>query len=290
MNWGKHCVVETKVENDFMPTAADLAPHISGAALLCLCSPQNPTGTTFKKEELEKICDLVLAENKKRGAAEKKLYVMYDQMYWMLTYGTTQHYNPVSLRPEMKEYTIFVDGISKAFAATGVRVGWTLGPAAVIGKIKSFLSHIGAWAPLAEQKATAKFLNNSEAVLQYLSPFKQKLQQRLHKFYEGFLRLKEKGFPVDVIAPQAAIYLTVKIDLVGKEVLDKQLETQAAVTNYILSEAKLAIVPFSCFGADAAMPWYRISVGTCKLEDIDVVIEGLEKALEKVATANSVAS
>ncbi len=52
----------------------------------------------------------------------------------------------------MKEYTIFVDGISKAFAATGVRVGWSLGPANVIAKMKAILSHIGAWAPMAEQK------------------------------------------------------------------------------------------------------------------------------------------
>lgn len=282
MNWAEHCVVEAKVENDFMPTADELAPHIPGAALLCLCSPQNPTGTTFKKEELEKICDLVLEENKKRGEHEKKLYVMYDQMYWMLTYGETQHYNPVSLRPEMKEYTVFVDGISKSFAATGVRVGWTLGPEKVIAKIKAFLSHIGAWAPLAEQKATAKFLNDTDAVLKFIESFKKGLQLRLHKFYDGFIRLKEKGYPVDVIAPQAAIYLTVKIDLAGKYASDKLLETQTDVTNYILTEAQLAIVPFSCFGAQADAPWYRISVGTCRLEDIDLVMEGLEKALEKV--------
>ena len=54
---------------------------------------------------------------------------MYDQMYWHLTYGDIQHYNPVSLRPEMRSYTIFIDAISKVFAATGVRVGWSLGPA-----------------------------------------------------------------------------------------------------------------------------------------------------------------
>ena len=57
---------------------------------------------------------------------------MYDQMYWTLTFGDTVHYNPVSLRPEMKDYTIFIDGISKAFAATGVRVGWALGPESCI--------------------------------------------------------------------------------------------------------------------------------------------------------------
>ena len=71
---------------------------------------------------------MVLEENASRGEAEKKLYVMYDQMYWHLTYGDIGHYNPVSLRPAMQEYTIFIDAISKVFAATGVRVGWSMGP------------------------------------------------------------------------------------------------------------------------------------------------------------------
>ena len=63
---GIHCMIEASCENNFMPLAADIAPHITGATLLCLCSPQNPAGTTLVKEELEKICDLVLEENKKK--------------------------------------------------------------------------------------------------------------------------------------------------------------------------------------------------------------------------------
>lgn len=281
MNWGQHCCVVATPENNFMPTAADIAPHISGAALICLCSPQNPTGTTLDKTELEKICQLVLEENNRRGDKEKKLYVMYDQMYWMLTFGNVQHVNPVSLVPEMKDYTIFVDGISKTFAATGVRVGWGLGPAKVIGKMKAFLSHIGAWSPMAEQKATALFLNNTSAVDAYLSTFKKKIEERLQYIYNGFQALKEKGFPVEAIAPQAAIYLTIKIDLRGRIVEGKPLATQAAVTDYILSEAKLAIVPFSCFGASSESSWYRISVGTCSMDDLAIVFQQLERALEK---------
>ncbi len=101
---------------------------IRGARLLSLNSPLNPTGTAFTPEALGEICDLVLEENARRGAGERPLYVMYDQVYWMLTFGDTRHVDPVSLRPEMAPYTIYVDGISKAFAATGVRVGWVVGP------------------------------------------------------------------------------------------------------------------------------------------------------------------
>lgn len=281
MNGAEHCVIEAHLENDFMPTAADIAPHIKGAALLCLCTPQNPTGTTLAKSELEKICDLVLAENRNRGEDEKKLYIMYDQMYFTLTYGTTHHYNPVSLRPEMKQYTVFVDGISKAFAATGVRVGWSIGPANVIGKIKALLSHIGAWAPMAEQKAVAKYLVQKDAVDNYLATIKKGLEERLWAIYNGIMALKDKGYPVDAVAPQAAIYLTIKIDLKGMQVGDKQIGTQADVTEYLLSEAKLAIVPFYAFGAEKSSPWYRLSVGTCKMNDVTEMLGMLEGALKK---------
>jgi aspartate aminotransferase len=282
MNGGAHCVIEAHLENDFMPTAAAIAPHIKGAALLCLCTPQNPTGTTLSKSELEKICDLVLEENKSRGEEQKKLYVMFDQMYFTLTYGSTKHYNPVSLRPEMKAYTIFVDGISKAFAATGVRVGWSLGPAHVIAKMKALLSHIGAWAPMAEQKATAKYLVQKEAVDSYLDNMKKGLEERLWAIYNGIIALKEKGYPVDAVAPQAAIYLTIKIDLKGMQSGDTQIATQADVTEYLLSEAKLAIVPFYAFGADKSSPWYRLSIGTCKMEDIQEMLGMLEASLQKL--------
>ena len=280
LNKGQACEIVAGPENNFMPTAADIAPHIKGAALLCLCTPQNPTGTTLSKEELERICDLVIEENKSRADDEKKLHVLFDQMYFTLTYGDVQHYHPVMLRPEMRDYTISIDGISKAFAATGVRVGWAMGPAHIIMKMKALLSHIGAWAPMAEQQATADFLDDKAAVNNYLSEIKAKLEERLWKIYTGFDDLKKKGYPVDAIVPQAAIYLTIKIDLKGKTAGDKVLMTQADVTQYILAEAGIAIVPFYCFGADGESPWYRISVGTCRLEDLPDVFSRLENALK----------
>jgi aspartate aminotransferase len=277
---GQHIMIEAKKENNFMPTAVEIAPHIQGASLIALCSPLNPTGTTFTKEELGAICDLVIAENERRGADEKKLYLLYDQIYWTLTFGETQHYNPVSLRPKMKEYTIFIDGISKAFAATGVRVGWSMGPAHLIGKMKAINSHVGAWSPMAEQHATAKYLHQTAAIDKYFNHFKSEIAERLNRIYAGFIQLKNEGFAVDAVAPQAAIYLTIQIDLVGKQAANgKKLEKQTDVTAYLLDEAKLAVVPFSSFGASADSSWYRLSVGTCKKEEIDEMLKKLKDAL-----------
>lgn len=279
---GEHCLIETTAETNFMPTAEMLAPHIAGASLLALCSPLNPTGTVFSKEQLQEICHLVVNENEKRGDG-KKLYVLFDQIYWLLTYGTTVHYDPVSLCPEIRPYTVFVDGISKCFAATGVRVGWSLGPAHIISKMKAILSHVGAWSPLPEQKATAKYLLQKGSVDQYLKIFKSELNERLQKIYEGFIKLKREGFPVDAIAPQAAIYLSIQLDLKGKTTPSGQLlERQADITHYILNQAKLAVVPFPIFGASSGSSWYRLSVGNCRKEEINEMLGQLKDALQKL--------
>ncbi|MBC7902019.1 MAG: aminotransferase class I/II-fold pyridoxal phosphate-dependent enzyme [Gemmatimonadaceae bacterium] len=279
----EHTVVEAKAENNFMPTVAELKDKLSGAVLLALCSPQNPTGTTFTKKNLSDICDMVVEENKRRGENEKKLYVMYDQMYWHLTYGDIQHYNPVSLNEGMREYTIFIDAISKIFAATGVRVGWALGPGEIIGKMKAILTHVGAWAPMAEQKAVAKFLQQKNNIDQYLANFRKEIEARLRGIYNGLQDLKREEFKVDAIAPQAAIYLTVQFDLSGQTTADgKLLATQSDVTAYLLNEAKLAVVPFYAFGAPQDSSWYRLSVGTCKMEEIPLMISQLRQAFAKL--------
>jgi aspartate aminotransferase len=280
---GQHVMLEAKKENNFMLTASQIKEHIKGATLLSLCSPLNPTGTTFGKEELTAICDLVIEENKNRPEGEKKLYLMYDQIYWTLTFGDTIHYNPVSLIPEMKQYTIFVDGISKAFAATGVRVGWALGPAEVLVKMRSINSHVGAWAPMAEQKAVAKYLLQTEAIDKYFIHFKSEINERLQRIFTGLQQMKNEGFRVDAIAPEAAIYLTIQIDYVGKKTTEgKLLATQANVTSHVLDEAKIAVVPFYAFGASSESSWYRLSVGTCKKEEIDEMLGALKNALGKL--------
>ncbi|MBC7381466.1 MAG: aminotransferase class I/II-fold pyridoxal phosphate-dependent enzyme [Bacteroidia bacterium] len=278
--------VPTLPENGFMPSAAELAPHLSEAVLLALCSPLNPTGTTFKKDQLMEICDLVLVENKRRIGLRKPLYVLYDQIYWMLLADGIEHYNPISLRPEMKPYTIFVDGISKSLAATGIRVGWGLGPAEVIGKMKSILGHIGAWAPKPEQVATAKFLANEHALNDFLTELKTKINIRFDALYEGIEKLRDKGFPVQIIKPEGAIYLSVQFALLGKKTADGfEIKTTAEITNFLLNRAQLAIVPFTAFGCENGTDWFRISIGTLKEEEIPELLNKLEGALAELSQA-----
>ncbi|QKJ31273.1 aminotransferase class I/II-fold pyridoxal phosphate-dependent enzyme [Mucilaginibacter mali] len=276
-------IVQTTPENNFMPTAAELAPHLKGATLLALCSPLNPTGTMFTKKDLEEICDLVIAENKTRAAGEKPLYILYDQIYSQLTFGTHQHYNPVTLRPELRDLTIFVDGASKCFAATGVRVGWGFGPAKIIDNMKAIVGHMGAWSPKAEQVAMADYLRHDDQVDAYLGDLKTKIQASLAALHEGFQQLKADGLNVDSIEPMGAIYLTVKVDYAGKTTPDGTVIKDSADVNfYLIKEAKVALVPFSAFGTDEGMCWFRASVGASSLQDIQQMIPRIKDALLKL--------
>ena len=281
LSGSKGVAIEAKAENAFMPTADELAPHIGNAGLIALCSPLNPTGTSIGKDQMAAICNLVISENEKRKAAGKRpVYVLYDQIYWVLTYGETTHYHPVGLDERMRDYTIYVDGISKAFAATGVRVGWACGPKEVIDKMKLIISHIGAWSPKPEQWATANFLNELDNVSAYLTSFKDAIWQRLEGLYAQINTLKNEGFDVECIAPQAAIYLTVKIGVLGKTTSSGQKLTNAEeIAFFLINEAGVAIVPFYAFGGSRESEWFRISVGTIRVSDIAEIGKNLKKAL-----------
>ena len=275
--------VETSRSNNFLPTAEDLKPHLEGAVLLALCSPLNPTGTMFKKEQLTEICKLVLEENKKRGENEKPLYLMYDQIYAMLTFGQ-EHFNPVSLFPELKEYTIFIDGTSKCFAATGVRVGWSFGPSAVIDKMKALLGHVGAWAPKPEQQAVSTFLNDTESVELFVNDFKGKIAESLSVLHHGIQDMKSRRFAVESIQPMGALYLTIEIDYLGKTKPDgSQILDSSDLVFYLINEAGVALVPFSAFGNSRNMPWFRASVGGLSLNEIQKMLPRLENALSKLS-------
>jgi aspartate aminotransferase len=274
--------VKTKPETNFLPTADDLRPHLDGAVLLALCSPLNPTGTMFTKEQLSEICELVIAENKKRGEDEKPLYLMYDQIYSNLTFGA-EHVDPVSLFPELKDYTIYIDGISKCLAATGVRVGWGFGPSHILDKMKALLTHVGAWAPKPEQEATAKFYENPENVDIFVDDFKAKLEESLKVLHNGVQDLRGKGLSVDSIEPMGALYLTIRLDYIGKTKPDGGvIENSSDLVFYLINEAGVALVPFSAFGEDKSEPWFRASVGGLAVDEIKVMLPKLESALNNL--------
>ncbi|MEB7586432.1 pyridoxal phosphate-dependent aminotransferase [Serratia rubidaea] len=275
----KGVAVETTAENQFLPTAQDFLPYLREARAIALCSPQNPVGTMFSRQALEEICDLVVAENRRRRGRQKPLYIVFDQVYWMLSYQALPHYQPVQLRPELKAYTIVVDGGSKAFAATGLRVGWGMGPADVIDKMKLMIEHIGAIAPKAEQLAMAALLHDHALLQDHLATFKGQIFNSLQLLHTGIQRMKAEGLPVDTMAPMGGIYLSMQFNLAGRVTPAGQvLRTPEDVSRYLIDHAGLAVVPFSYFGMARAEWWFRAAV--CA-----VLPEQIESALPRVRDA-----
>src|SRR5438128_633817 len=271
---GADVAVRCRPDERFLPRPDALRPLLAGARLVSLNSPLNPTGTALSAEALEAICDLVLAENTRRATrGERPLYLLYDQVYWMLCFGGTTHVTPVGLRPEMAPYTVLVDGISKAFAATGLRVGWVIGPADVVSRMSALMGHVGAWAPRPEQTATAALLQDPGAIRAFHARFIPAVQGRLDRLHRGLQSLKANGLPVDTTSPMGAIYLAARIHPFGRRTpAGRELKTNEDVRQYVLERAGLAVVPFQAFGVKEDEGWFRLSVGAVSEDAIDAVI------------------
>lgn len=276
--------LEAKPENDFMVTADEIKPLLSFASLITFNSPSNPSGITYSSENTKNIFNLIVEENKRRIAEDKKpIYVFYDIVYWLLTYGKTKFINPVEVCPAIKDYIVFVDGISKCFAATGVRLGWAFGPEPIIAKMKQMIAHIGAWSPKPEQIAVSKFLKDTIEVEKYLSEFKNGLFERLVLLHTTIMDIKATGLDVDAISPQGALYLSVKLNLIGyKTPKGNTISSVADITNFLLDEAGIAVVPFYAFGSNPDSLWFRISVGVCSLDDVREVCLLLKDNIAKL--------
>lgn len=271
--------VPTTPESGFMPTAEQLAPYIGEARVLALCSPQNPTGTMASEEQIRAIAEMVVAENRKREAEGRRpLVVFFDQIYWVLSFGGRRHFTPVELEPELARYTFFIDGISKAFAATGLRVGWGVGAPSIVLKVKDLLGHVGAWAPRPEQVATAQFLENTEAMEAYLTDIRARAGERLDALYKGFEAMRDRGLPIRAIEPQGAIYLSVQFDLVGKG----GIRSNEDIRKLLLDKAAFAVVPFGAFGFPGETGWVRLSVGATNVAEIEAGLKRVEAAVREV--------
>ena len=244
--------------------------------MIAINSPLNPTGTVISKEVLYGIASKIVAENERREAkGEKAVMLQFDQVYWMLTEEGYQHYSPASLVPEVAPYVVHIDAISKAFAATGLRVGWAVLPHYLQPKMKALIGHMGAWAARPEQIATAWLLNHPEERHRYLTEMKGRVSERLNALYQGILDMKSEGLPVDAIAPQGAIYLSFRVDLIGRG-----FESNEELRSWLLEEAHVAVVPFQAFDLKVDSGWFRLSIGAASTEELSGALERLKTAIK----------
>lgn len=268
--------------SNFFPTPDQISPHLGVARLLVLNSPLNPTGTVIGRDALREIARLVVEENvRRRARGRRPLFLLFDQVYGMLTYHGAVHVTPVEVVPEVAPHTILLDAISKAFCATGLRVGWALLPPELRDRTSDILGHVGAWAPRAEQTATAALLDAPGAYRPWLAATKEKLKLRLDALHDGLTAMKRDGLPVDVVEPQGAIYLSARFSLVGRRLKGRTIRTNEEIRRLLLTEAFFAIVPFQAFGLAEETGWFRLSVGTVSPDQIAGVLPRLRAVLSE---------
>jgi aspartate aminotransferase len=270
--------IECLPENSFFPTVNDIEMKIKDhTSLVCICSPQNPTGRVINPDVLKGICELVVNENNFRKNQEggRPIYLFFDQIYSDLTRGD-KFIHPLTLCPEIKDYLICADGISKSLNATGVRVGWLFGPKDVIKKMTEVLSHIGAWAPKPEQHALDRFIReNHNEYLNHINVVRNEYEHITNKICDKFDELKQNGFKVNCQRPEGGIYVSIYLDYVHS------FGSTEEYISFLINTCGLGIVPFEYFGSKQNKGWFRISVGNICEINLENIINTIENSINK---------
>src|SRR5438552_9526007 len=242
---------EVSRDSGFHPTAAQVRALLPRIRLLALNTPLNPTGTAIAPETLAEICrDLTRENEARRARGERPVFLLYDQVYWSLEFGRWEPISPPALVPECAPWVVMLDAISKSLAATGLRVGWSVAAPAVTQRMSDLLGHVGAWAPKAEQVATAEFIDDGEAFRAFRVEMQRRLSDRLERLHRGFEAMRERGLPVDAIEPAGTLYLSARFDLFGRRWEDREIASNEDIRRVLLQGAGIGVVPFQAFGLE----------------------------------------
>ena len=246
-------------EQHFKITAEQLEAAITPKTkMFMLNSPSNPTGMVYTKEELEALA----AVCEKHG-----IYVLADDIYYKLVYDGIEYTSIASVSPAMKEQCIIVNGVSKTYAMTGWRVGYTLSNETVAKAMSSYLSHsTGAPATPAQYAAIEALTGPQDSV--------ETMRQEFEKRRDHLVERMNKVPGVSCLKPQGAFYVMMDMSgFVGKEMYGHVIENDVDFAQLFLEKGLVATVPTSAFAAPNYLRWsYATS-----LEQIDKGIDRLEK-------------
>jgi aspartate aminotransferase len=259
LNDAEPVFVKTYEKDGFMLRPETLDEAVTpGCRFLILCSPSNPTGLAYDRKTLESVAEVVI----KHG-----LYVISDEIYEKLVYDGAEHVSIASLGSEIKERTIVVNGLSKAYAMTGWRIGYAAGPAEVVkamakiqGQSTSNPTSIAQWA------AVEALTGPQDSVLR----MKDEFVKRRDFLVEGLNSMPS----VSCLKPNGAFYAFPNVSgLYGD-----RIKSSSDLALYLLDEANVALVPGDAFGDD---DFVRISYAT-SMEDIEKALERMRAAFDKI--------
>jgi len=252
---GRPVVVPSSPERGFRVGPDDLAPYLTERTrVLILNSPQNPSGTVYPREELGELA---------RFCLEHDLWVVADEIYEKLVFQG-EHVSLASF-PGMRERTVVVNGVSKAYAMTGWRVGWALGPAGVIGAMASFQSHTTTHPSSVSQRAAlGALLGPQDQVAEMVAEFRRR---------RDFMVERLSSLPgFRVWPPEGAFYVFPSVE----GVLGEEIPSDLSLAERLLEEARIAAVPGSAFG----MPGYLRFSYALSFERMREGLERLERFVQ----------
>lgn len=261
---GKSVVVETKLENGFKITPEELRNAVTPKTkVLILCNPSNPTGSAYSRNELEAIAGIVEEEN---------FYVLSDEIYEKLIYDNFEFVSFPSLSEEMKRRTVLVNGVSKSYAMTGWRIGYTAGPEEVIKGINKIQSHSTSNASSVSQAAAIEALAGPQDALEDM---RAEFEKRRNYMCDQLTSIKG----IKCYKPEGAFYLFPDVSYYfNKSTEVMKIKDSFDLSMYLLYEAKIAAVPGSSFGAEG---FIRFSYAT-SMENIEEGMVRIREALEKL--------
>jgi aspartate aminotransferase len=259
---GKPVIATTSEEEGFKLRPDTLEKAITPKTkALVINSPSNPTGSAYTRTELEELAEVVLGH---------KIFIVSDEIYEKIVYDGFAHVSIASLSDEVKELTIILNGVSKTYAMTGWRIGYTAGPKELIAAMNNIQSQSTSNPTSFAQKGALDALQGSQAEV---SVMVNEYQKRRDLIWEGLTAITG----ISCYKPQGAFYVFPNVGAyLGKDYKKERIKDTSQLTSYLLDEAQVAVVPGVEFGAEG---YLRLSYPIAP----EVITEGIARIKEALA-------
>ncbi|GAB1402091.1 pyridoxal phosphate-dependent aminotransferase [Elusimicrobiota bacterium] len=255
-------IVYTDDKNHFKITPKAIENVItSKTKAIIINSPSNPTGVTYTFEELKEISEICVRNN---------LLIISDEIYEKLTYDKFEFASIAQVSPEVKARTLVVNGVSKSFAMTGWRIGYTAGPKEIVAAMTNIQSQSTSNPTSIALKAATEALNGPKEALEIM---RVEFEKRRNYIVERLNKIDG----INCLTPEGAFYVFPNVSkLLGKQYNGKMINTDSELATYLLEQAQIAVVPGSAFGAPG---YIRLSYAT-SMEKIKKGIDSFENSLK----------
>ena len=262
MAGGVPVFIPSDESTDFIPTSKDIASRVTRRTkAIIITSPSNPNGSVWSREQLQFVADL---------AVSHPFYVVSDEIYEKLLYDGRQHLSIAQLGEDIKAQTFMVNGMSKAYAMTGWRIGYVAGPGQVINAMTSYQSQSTSGPNSIAQYAALKALQGDQScVTEMVAEF----QKRRDAMVEHINSIPH----VSCRKPAGAFYIMLNIkELLGRRYNGRLVETSQDFAELLLAEKEVAVVPGIAFEAEGYCRLsYALSLENC-IKGVDRIGEFVE--------------